>query len=329
MDFDKTCALRFARELEIHDTIVLTRHERPDGDALGSVFGFRDALRAKYPGKKIISVSDDFSQKLSFLGEDDDDISEDEYGKALVIVIDCGSVSQISNKRWNQGGFVVKIDHHASGDDFAGLSFVFPEAAASAEIVSEMVLDLGFGAMTKNAAALLYAGIVTDTGGFRFSVSSGTFVTASRLVSYGFDVMDLTGRLFLRSRKEAELSGVLCGMIKMTPSGAAYLRLDRDVIKTFEMTREEAGDTVNLMNGIDGIPVWAVFIGEEDGTYHVRLRSRGANVRIIAEKFGGGGHDGASGAHLKTEDEIPAVIAELDKTAKESLDNPVSKGYNN
>ncbi|MBR5768389.1 MAG: DHH family phosphoesterase, partial [Clostridia bacterium] len=231
-------------------------------------------------------------------------------------------------KRWDKGAFVVKIDHHESGDDFADLPIVYPEAAATAEIVSNLILDFGIGTMTAEAAKLLYSGIVTDTGGFRFSVSPCTFETAAMLVSYGFNAGELTERLFLRTRKEAELSGVLCGMIKMTPSGAAYLRLDRDVISAFGMTREEAGDTVNLMLGIDGIPVWAVFIGETDGTYHVRLRGRGANVRIIAEKFGGGGHDGASGAHLDSEEKIPAVIAELDRTAKDVLDKQNKPGYN-
>ena len=99
-------------KIEQYDKIIVTRHKRPDGDAIGSTKGLTGMLRLTYPEKDIRLITNDSSDYLAFLGKDDEDVSDEFYKDALLIVIDTATADRMSNAKWNLAKEVIKIDHH-------------------------------------------------------------------------------------------------------------------------------------------------------------------------------------------------------------------------
>ena len=95
-----------------YDRIIISRHIRPDGDAVGSTQGLKEILRLTFPEKEIYLVSEDYSEYLSFLGEEDGQLDDELYRDALLIVLDTASVDRISNSKYHLAKEMIKIDHH-------------------------------------------------------------------------------------------------------------------------------------------------------------------------------------------------------------------------
>ena len=92
------------------DTIIIHRHTRPDGDALGAQIGLKESIKETFPEKKVFAVGD-INERYRFIGEVDN-ISDDIYEDALVIVLDTAETELISDARFNTGKFLIKMDHH-------------------------------------------------------------------------------------------------------------------------------------------------------------------------------------------------------------------------
>ena len=103
----------FEKILEF-DRIIIIRHKRPDGDALGSSLGLREILLASFPEKTVICQSEDSSDNLAFMGSDDPDIPAEEYQTSLVVALDTATCDRLSNSHWREAGCLVRIDHHVS-----------------------------------------------------------------------------------------------------------------------------------------------------------------------------------------------------------------------
>ena len=112
-------------KIKEYDKIILFRHFRPDGDAVGSTKGFAAILKASFPDKKVYLQNADFSQYLSFLGSEDDPLPDEEYADALGIVLDTGTSKRISNQKYALCKELVKIDHHIPVQDFFRRTFLF------------------------------------------------------------------------------------------------------------------------------------------------------------------------------------------------------------
>ncbi|MBR4768402.1 MAG: bifunctional oligoribonuclease/PAP phosphatase NrnA, partial [Lachnospiraceae bacterium] len=107
----KTIKHQIFDEILKHDTVIISRHKRPDGDAVGSTMGLKAVLTASFPKKRIFLDNEDYAEYVAFLGSEGPHPEDGDYEKALVIVIDTGTLDRISNKRVQNGDKLIKIDH--------------------------------------------------------------------------------------------------------------------------------------------------------------------------------------------------------------------------
>ena len=185
--------------IQSYKRIVISRHIRPDGDAIGSTHGLAALLRASFPEKDIRLVSEESSAYLAFLGPDDETPDDSFYEDALVIVIDTGTVDRVSNKKIGLGKQLIKIDHHIDDKPYGDISWVEEERSSACEMIVDFWQSFPDELkMTKEAALPLYAGMVTDSGRFRFpSVTGETMRLAGALLDLGLDTETMFAHLNL------------------------------------------------------------------------------------------------------------------------------------
>ena len=119
------------------ETVIISRHRRPDGDAVGSTMGLARILRLTYPKKRVFLDNEDASDYLAFLGSEGERPTDADYENALVIVLDTGTLDRISNCRVLNGRMLIKIDHHIDDKPFGDLSWVEEERSSACEMVTD------------------------------------------------------------------------------------------------------------------------------------------------------------------------------------------------
>lgn len=299
-------------EIQKYDTIIIHRHVRPDPDAYGSQAGLGIMIRESFPEKSVYLVGEE-DPDLEFLIRMDD-IDEEKYKGALVIVCDTANTERISDQRYSLGEKLIKIDHHPNHDAYGDLLWVDTDASSTSEMIYELYLE-GKSAglkMSDAAARLIYAGIVGDTGRFLFpSTTAKTFRYAAELVQYHFDRTSLYDDLYNMKDAIARLKGFVLSNYRLMDSGACAIKLTKDILDEYKVTVSETSQLVGILGDIEGIKAWVYFI-EEEGNIRVRLRSKGPVINTLANKYNGGGHPLASGASVATWEEADALIKDLD-----------------
>lgn len=315
------------QKIKEYDRIILFRHIRPDGDAVGSTKGLREILRLTYPEKEIYVINSDYSDYMKFLGDEDEPISDELYADALGIALDTATIDRISNKKYSLCRELVKIDHHIENQPYGDYSWVEEGKSSTCEMVAEFYYTFRDELkINKTAAYYIYAGMVTDSGRFRFSsVSGDTMRYAAMLLEEGIDTDVLYANLYLKEFKNLKFEAYVHKKMKITENGVAYFYLDTATQKKFELSREDAGEAVSFMDSIKGSLIWIAFIESKDKTIRVRLRSRFVKINSIAEKYRGGGHGCACGATLYNKKELKALLRDADDLIKEYKAN--NKGW--
>ena len=299
--------------IKAYQTIIIHGHKRPDGDCYGGQFGMKSIIKENFPNKNVFVVGGQ-SQYVSYVGTPDE-ITDDTYKGSLVIVVDTATSDRISDPRYTLGDKVIKIDHHIDVEAYGDLNFVDTSFPAVSETITNFAIqnDLKIGI---EGAIALYTGILTDTGRFRYrGVSQRTHQMAGYLVSLGVDIEYIDQKLSSETLEAVALKGYVYSNFETTEGGFIYLRMPSNVIEKYEVSRETAASMVNLIGGIEGYPVWALFI-EYDQEIRVRLRSNGPTINEVAEKFSGGGHAKASGASIEKWDDIERFTKEVEKVIK-------------
>jgi len=295
-----------------YDTIIIHRHVRPDPDALGSQAGLKEIIKSSFPDKKVYAVGSEDSS-LTFLVRMDE-IEDTVYENALVIVCDTANAPRIDDERYRLGDKVIKIDHHPNVDKYGDLRWVDTDASSVSEMIYELyeqAKDEGLQ-LNDQAARLLYAGIVGDTGRFLHpSTTTKTMGYAARLLAYPFDPQELYTGLYSVDDKISRMSGYILQRFKLLPSGLCTIRLTKDILEQFNVTPDESGQLINVISDVKGIKAWVFFI-EEENEIRVRLRSKGPIINEIAAKYNGGGHPLASGATIYSWEEADKMVADLE-----------------
>ena len=310
---------RILDKIKEYDRIVISRHIRPDGDAVGSTQGLAGMLRLSFPEKDIRVINSDHSDYVSFLGEEDGEADDAFYSDALVIVLDTATPDRVSNKKYTLGREKVKIDHHIDIKPYGDISWVEEERSSVCEMIADFYLTFR-DELTPDvtAATCIYTGMVTDSGRFRFrSVTGETLRCAAALLDMGIDTDTLYARLYLEDFDYLKFKAYVYLNMKMTEHGVAYIYVDNEMRERFSLTDEEASNTVSCLDSIKDSIIWIAFIDNRDGTIRVRLRSRFVTINKLAEKYRGGGHDCASGATLYSADEIDALLQDADALIRE------------
>ncbi|MCH4163458.1 MAG: bifunctional oligoribonuclease/PAP phosphatase NrnA [Lentilactobacillus diolivorans] len=294
-----------------YQTIIIHRHKRPDPDAIGSQMGLAQIIQASFPSKTVLCAGKQY-HGFEWLGKTDE-ISDDQYKDALVIVVDTANQPRIDDDRYSKGKMLIKIDHHPNDDAFGDLMWVVPEASSTSELIYDF-FDANQKELTLPAegARLLYAGIVGDTGRFMYpSTSPHTLAVASKLTTYDFSASEVNKIEDEIDIPLARLSAYVYENLTMLDSGAAYLVLSNDVLEPFKLGDDSTSAVVPLPGKIKEVMSWAIFVQQKDGTFRIRLRSKGPAINELAKKYGGGGHPLASGAVVENEDQIKDFVKDL------------------
>lgn len=302
--------------IDDYNTIIIHRHVRPDPDAYGSQCGLAEIIKASYPGKTVYTVGKD-EETLSYLKKMDE-IAEDAFIGALVIVCDTANTERICDSRYSLGEKLVKIDHHPNEDAYGDMIWVDTNASSTSEMIYELYLagkDRGL-VMTDEAARLLYAGIVGDTGRFLYpSTTDKTFAYAGELIHYNFSRTELYDKMYELDANIIKLNGYILQNFEMLDHGVASVVLTKELLADFKAKPSEASLLVSTLGNVKGIKAWVFFI-EEDDQIRVRLRSKGPVINGVARKFDGGGHPLAAGASIYSWKEKDKVLFELNEVCK-------------
>ncbi|MFJ5562979.1 DHH family phosphoesterase [Lysinibacillus xylanilyticus] len=300
-----------------YETIIIHRHVRPDPDAYGSQQGLKELILANYPEKKVFAVGE-HDESLSFLANPDN-ITDDIYDDALVIVTDTANTERVDDQRYTKGKMIIKIDHHPNDDQYGDLLWVDTNASSCSEMIYELFEEgkqVANWILSDASARLLFAGIVGDTGRFQFpSTTVKTFKIAGELITYNFDRNQIFDGMYEMEQKLLNLQGYIYQNFKIDEYGAAHIKLTKELLAEFNVIPSEASLLVGCLGSVKGICAWVVFIEEVD-QIRVRLRSKGPIINTLAKEFNGGGHPLASGATAYSWEEAERVITRLQEICK-------------
>ncbi len=291
-------AKEIAEKLKKSRKIAITSHIRPDGDSIGS--GLALYLMLKKMGKEVRYVNKDIPQPpLTYFPHYDviefGDIYPQEFD--VVVLIECSTEERSGQKNLDRY-FRILIDHHLSNEEEVELNWVDPEESAVAIMIYELAFYLGVE-IDKEIATLLYSGIVSDTGGFRFTnVNSKAFKVSAELVEKGADPVKVNRLLFenYTPEKVKLISKVLGTLETFLDDKVAFITMHKKFLDELNLKDVETEDIVTIVRSIRKVKIVAFLKENDDGSYRVSLRSRdNADSSKIAEKFGGGGHLHAAG----------------------------------
>ncbi len=306
------------KKIKEYDKIVLARHIGADPDALGSTIGLREIIKNTFPKKEVYAIGAT-SSKFKYMGKVDK-ISNDFFQDALLIVLDTPDLKRIDGiNDIKNFGYVIKIDHHPSVDNFGDISWVDDTESS----VCQMIIELTYSTrlkMTKYAAERLFMGLVSDTNRFLFYYTTPkTMELVSKLINdTNIDFTSLYNDLYARPLSEIRLQGYMEQNMIVTDNGFAYIKLTDEIIKKFEVDPASSGNLVNNFNNINEVLVWVTFSEDKkQNIIRVNARSRGPIINKTLEKYNGGGHKFSSGARLKDFEEMENLIKDLDKLCKD------------
>lgn len=305
-------------KIKEYDKIIIFRHKRPDGDAVGSTKGLREILRLTFPEKEIVLINNDYSDYVGFLGDEDGQKPDEYYADALGIVIDTATKDRISNQKYSLCRELIKIDHHIPKENYGDYSYVEEERSSACEIIAAFYDTFKDELkINKDAATYIYTGMVTDSGRFRFrSVSGDTLRLAGMLLDLGIDTDIIYANLYMKDFHTLKFQAYVYKKMKRTENGVVSLYVDKKMQKRFGLTSEEASASVSYMESIKNNLIWIAFIENSDGSIRVRLRSRFVTVNEVAEKYRGGGHACACGATVYSKKEMKALVSDCDEMLK-------------
>ena len=295
------------------DRIILHRHGRPDGDAMGSQVGLKHVILENFPEKAVYMVGDKPGFFGFMEGAQMDEIPDSAYEGALAIILDSGSRSMISDERYTLAAKTVRLDHHIFCEKIADIEVIDTSFESCCGLITALVEESGLR-LNKLAAKSLYTGMVTDSGRFRYDgTTAKTFRLASLLMEQKFDTNELFRDLYADDFASKQLKATFILKIRFTEKNVAYIYTTAEELAalnadTFTVSR----GMTNTMADIKGVDIWANFTETEKGVL-CELRSSKYNINPIAVKYGGGGHAKASGATVADKETAMAMLRDLDE----------------
>lgn len=275
--------------------IVITAHENPDGDALGSCLGLKLIMEKLGKSCQVI-IDDDLPGYLSFLPGIDSIIKPEagSYTADLLVVLDA-SMDRIGQTAVKCPAKVLNLDHHISNDEKADYLYLDASRPAAAEIVYQLMNELGVKP-DMDIAVNLYTGIATDSGFFRFSSTTpGTLRAAAALLETGIRPEMISEAV--EAKPFSVVSGMASAMmtIELHAKGRlAGLFLDYELTQSLEST-EGFIDQIRVIEGVD---VAVMLKAVEPEVCRVSMRSKKTDVSRLAISLGGGGHVRAAGCTI-------------------------------
>lgn len=328
--------------LQLPQTVLITTHQNPDGDAMGSSLGLAGYLRKKGHQVTVITPTD-YPHNLTWISGAESVIAFEEKVRpqvsqlieaaTVIFCLDFSSLNRIKELAplvQQANAKKVMIDHHLEPESFADLAYWDTSAASTTQLVFQLITQLGDQLLiNKPIAEALYTGLMTDTGSFRHPSTTGdVHRMAAVLVDLGIDVSQIHRRIFddVSLDKLRFLGYVLNEKLKVLPEYRfAYITLTEQELKRY---RSKSGDTEGMVNyalAVEGVVAAAILIdrGEE---IRLSFRSIGDfSVRELTSRhFNGGGHKNAAGgrSHLslaETEDWLLSILPQYQHQLVETV----------
>ena len=284
------------------DKFVIAGHSGPDGDAIGSCFGLAMALEKI--GKEVHVVLEPYAQKFNvipgrrFLFNGHHDM----LPLDVLIVLDCADPERLSFAQplFTRVKTTVCIDHHMTNEGFADLNYIEPDASSTAEIVFRLIERLTEPDIAIGSA--IYAGLVCDTGGFRYNATSkSTMETAAKLMDMGIPFSEIYNELMHKHRFAASkaMGLALNNSVQSLDGRVVYSYMTRNMLASVGAVPSDLDGVVEyLMSTRGALIALLVYERQVPSQVKVSMRSLGPNVGRVAAILGGGGHNLAAGANI-------------------------------
>ena len=306
-------------EIKRYPTIVIARHIGVDPDAMASQMALKEAILETFPKKEVYAVGQG-STKFTYLGKLDKQ-EEVDYDKTLLIVLDTPDKRRVDIDNLDMFKHKIKIDHHPFVEEFCDIEYIDEENSSASQIIAEFLYQTKLK-KTKSIMEKLFQGIISDTNRFMFSNSGyKTFeLVAKMMKDFNLNLPKLYEPLYLRPLREIKLQGYIEQNMTVTDNGVAYIKITDEIINKFKVDASAAGNMINNFNYIEEVLVWLTISEDvKNDILKISIRSRGPEINKIAEKYNGGGHKLASGARVKTMEEVEFLINDLDKACSKYI----------
>ena len=310
-----------------YDTITIFGHINPDGDCYGSSLALRELIRLNFPRKKVFSLAGTLPQLEKRLATQDSLDDEKIIKDSLAIIVDCSEVERVSDQRITLAQQIIKIDHHIESKPFYGIKWVDEGAIAACQMIAEMAFAYKLK-INKLIAELLYLGICTDSGRFRYQpTNSKTHRIVADLLEYGVETESMFKILYLSEEAYVKYQALLVSKFKRTAHNVIYCCADVNDYEQFGLRFDQISKNVNVIGNIRGCPAWVLFTRSPENFIRVEFRSQTLNVQKVAAKYGGGGHLHAAGARLNDQTDFSLamqIVEDLEhEAALEAIENNV------
>lgn len=295
--------------------IMVATHVGPDGDGIGSITAL--GLGLAQIKKKVTWYMQDPVPKIYRYLPGCEKITntlnpKDKFDVSFIV--DLGEIERVGDAFVNHTGrgVTISLDHHARGAHNADLNFCLPKQASSGEVIFKVLKALKVK-INRAMATNIYTAMVTDTGSFKYSnTTQETFAIAAELMKQKVDVWQVAQNCFETfSAPRMELFKRVIGRMQTHKNGKlAWIELWRKDLAETGATEDDSEGFVSYPRSIEGVEIAVNFKEVADNKFKISMRSKNyANVAVVAESFGGGGHIRAAGCKLNgTFDEVRAQL---------------------
>lgn len=283
--------------IEEFKNIYVFVHQNPDRDAFGSAYGLECFINDNYPDKEVTVVTND-----------DIIIS----GNSLAIIVDCAVADRVLNQSYVNCKSSIVIDHHPKRVSYGDYDITKVSAAATCELLTELLME--FGKINDKCAFWLYSGLLTDTINFTTaSTSSNTLLIASKLLAHNINVVKLQEELFGKDLKEFKFETFVKSLANYQEK-IITVKISKETVIKNGVTMDFAKGCVRCFTGIKGVKIVVLFYEDiNTGKYNASIRSKEVVVNTTANKYGGGGHDYASGVKDLDDKSMTSLVTDLKK----------------
>jgi phosphoesterase RecJ-like protein len=289
--------------LRANQRFLILSHVNPEPDTIGAALSFYHYLKAL--GKQVsVYNADGVPSFIRFMPHAEiikTTLSATNFDVA--ICVDAGSTDMLGEHfSAFKKKITINIDHHRTNTMYGDLNIVDPGASATCELIYTLFKKAGIP-LDRTVAALLLAGIIYDTGSFRYrNTTSKTLKAASELIGLGADIGDISEKLYEnQSLGRLKLLKMVLDTLELSSDGRiASVELTRSMYAATGTTKEDSEGMIDYPKSINGVVVAVLFREVGQDKYKISLRSKqNVNISDIAEGFGGGGHKNAAGCTME------------------------------
>ncbi|AIQ18952.1 bifunctional oligoribonuclease/PAP phosphatase NrnA [Paenibacillus sp. FSL L8-0470] len=304
-----------------HDDYLVVSHVQPDGDAVSSTLAVGWLLSCL--GKKYTMLNEGpIPKRMEYLWHADEivNLADGELPRTYsnVICVDCADFQRVglTQRFFAQDALIANIDHHPTNNGYGFVTLIKPDAAATAEILFDLLKTFEVE-WDIDIATAIYTGLLTDTGGFRYTNTSPKVMAAvSELLALGVNGPELAETLLEEmTLAQVKVLNRALNTLQLTPQGdVAWVYVTPQDMLECNAANEDLEGIVNYPRNIRGVEVGMLFKVIDETAVKVSLRSAGkVDVAALAQVFGGGGHTRAAGARVEgtLEQAIPRVLEEV------------------